>query len=144
MTGNMVLCCCLVCGYLLAAVSGFRLAEHRRQWSHPDPVAQEKQFYYPTDEGIKDFQQILLRGLGLSAVPDLSKVRIDSPIDSTNSSIDQSLNRFSSSKGSSFEMTRWNLWISQLTFRCWFAVERNQPAGIPRGRVAGRSGCGCI
>lgn len=31
-------------------------------------------FYFPTDEGLREFQQILLRELGLTKVPDLSKV----------------------------------------------------------------------
>lgn len=31
-------------------------------------------FYFPTEEGLKEFQQILLRELGLTRVPDLSKV----------------------------------------------------------------------
>lgn len=33
-------------------------------------------FYFPTDEGLREFQQILLRELGLTKVPDLSKVTI--------------------------------------------------------------------
>ncbi|KAI9557505.1 hypothetical protein GHT06_017333 [Daphnia sinensis] len=33
-------------------------------------------FYFPTDEGLREFQQILLRELGLTKVPDLSKVNI--------------------------------------------------------------------
>lgn len=37
-------------------------------------------FYFPTDEGLREFQQILLRELGLTKVPDLSKVNLlDSP-----------------------------------------------------------------
>ena len=70
--------CLWLCGGFLTLASGFRLSEQRRQESHASPAeelpALEQQFYYPTEEGIKDFQQILLRGLGLTAVPDLSKV----------------------------------------------------------------------
>jgi len=32
-------------------------------------------FYLPTDEALRQFQQIVLRGLGLTKVPDLSKVQ---------------------------------------------------------------------
>ena len=67
MDGNLVLYC-----YLLVLASGFRLAEQHPQLQVLPQLQQ--QFYYPTDEGIKEFQQILLKGLGLSAVPDLSQV----------------------------------------------------------------------
>ncbi len=42
-----------------------------------DPEAADvdiDRFYFPTDEGLREFQQILLRELGLTKVPDLSKV----------------------------------------------------------------------
>lgn len=33
------------------------------------------QFYFPTDQGLEEFRQLILRGLGMTRVPDLSKVR---------------------------------------------------------------------
>ena len=55
---------------------------HNRPKSHQlsdvDPEASGvdiDRFYFPTDEGLREFQQILLRELGLTKVPDLSKVK---------------------------------------------------------------------
>lgn len=38
------------------------------------PADDDATFYFPTDEGLAEFRQILLRGLGMDRVPDLSKV----------------------------------------------------------------------
>lgn len=41
----------------------------------PETEVDIDRFYFPTDEGLREFQQILLRELGLTKVPDLSKVK---------------------------------------------------------------------
>lgn len=41
----------------------------------PDEHSEEvDKFYFPSDEALREFQQILLRELGLSRVPDVTKV----------------------------------------------------------------------
>ena len=38
------------------------------------PLPADDEFYFPTDQGLAEFRQIILRGLGMTHVPDLSKV----------------------------------------------------------------------
>ena len=64
---------------VLGGCSAYTIRHHRSENnqlsdSDPEPVGVVDRFYFPTDEGLKEFQQILLRELGLTKVPDLSKV----------------------------------------------------------------------
>lgn len=77
--------CLLLAIFILCGVAGcsaYTIRHHKEpneatSASYVDPAADQvdiDRFYFPTDEGLREFQQILLRELGLSRVPDLSKV----------------------------------------------------------------------
>lgn len=60
--------------FLLQLIAGCRAYSIRRQQEDSEDEVGVDRFFFPTDEALREFQQILVRELGLSRIPDVSKV----------------------------------------------------------------------
>lgn len=59
---------------VLEIMAGCRAYSIRRQHEQDEQDVGIDKFYFPSDEALLEFQQILVRELGLSRIPDVSKV----------------------------------------------------------------------